>query len=81
MLPGRSQDNVTLVAPLLQQQAIVIAVGIGRAVQAELDEIATDPDERNTFFVADFSDLLPLEQQISDTVCFAARTEDGNPFN
>ena len=56
----------------LQEEAQVVAVGIGAALPEELEIIASDP-ERNVFTVENFDELSQFGQDISDAVCFAGR--------
>jgi len=53
---GRSTDDVSVGAPLLQQKGFIIAVGVGKKIkEPELNTIAGNKD--NVYMVADFRSL------------------------
>ncbi|CAK8671827.1 unnamed protein product [Clavelina lepadiformis] len=71
---GRSRDDVVIPSLALHEVATVIALGIGGAVQEELDMIAT-AHPRNSFsqIVDDFSELASVIDVLVDNFCEAER--------
>ena len=52
------------------EEVTVIAIGItSRVDKAEINAIASDPDDANAYFVDDFDDLLDVVARIAAQVC------------
>jgi len=73
---GKAQDSSNLLAnaELLQSKANVVAIGIKGAKIDQLNEIATDPDEKSVFSVFDFSALNGIIDTLKNAVCLSTRT-------
>ncbi|XP_039768812.1 matrilin-4 [Ornithorhynchus anatinus] len=67
---GRSQDDVSPWAARAKDRGIVMfAVGVGKAVEEELREIASDPVERHVSYAADFGALTRLLDHLKLDTC------------
>ncbi|XP_041101018.1 collagen alpha-6(VI) chain-like isoform X2 [Polyodon spathula] len=67
---GKSQDNVKEAADAVKDRGITLyAIGIKDAELAELNEIASDPDDQFVYNVADFAALTGISQNILQVLC------------
>uniref|UniRef100_A0A8C5R881 Collagen alpha-1(XII) chain n=1 Tax=Leptobrachium leishanense TaxID=445787 RepID=A0A8C5R881_9ANUR len=67
---GKSQDDIVAPSKRLRDQGIELyAVGIKNADEAELKEIATDPDDIYVYNVADFSLLTNIVEDLTTNLC------------
>ncbi|XP_063778423.1 collagen alpha-6(VI) chain-like [Pseudophryne corroboree] len=67
---GQSQDNIKQPATRVKNAGITLyAVGIKDALLTELNEIASDPDEKHVYNVADFSALQGISQNMLQVLC------------
>ncbi|CAN2389704.1 von Willebrand factor type A domain, partial [Pristimantis euphronides] len=67
---GQSQDDIKKPATQVKNSGITIyAIGIKDASLTELNEIATDPDEKHVYNVADFTALQGISQNIIQVLC------------
>lgn len=68
---GKAKDaaDIPAIARRLRSKVTkVIAVGVGRADEAELQLIATRPFEDNVIYVTEFSQLVSLVLRLADMV-------------
>ena len=67
---GRSQDNVSVPAQQLRDDgATIISLGVGCCfVEDELNEMATDPDEKHVL-EASFSELDKFKDAMKEQIC------------
>ncbi|XP_067316540.1 matrilin-4 isoform X2 [Pseudorasbora parva] len=67
---GRSQDDIQEWAKKAKEAGITMyAVGVGKAVEDELREIASDPVEKHFFYSADFSAISQIAENLKLNVC------------
>ncbi|XP_051563037.1 matrilin-4-like isoform X11 [Myxocyprinus asiaticus] len=69
---GRSQDDITEWAKKAKEAGITMyAVGVGKAVEDELREIASEPVEKYFFYTADFTAMSQIAENLKLNVCAA----------
>nr|XP_058893774.1 matrilin-4 isoform X3 [Kogia breviceps] len=67
---GRSQDDVSVWAARAKEEGIVMyAVGVGKAVEEELREIASEPAELHVSYSPDFSTMTHLLENLKGSIC------------
>ncbi|XP_075068529.1 collagen alpha-4(VI) chain-like isoform X2 [Mixophyes fleayi] len=67
---GQSQDNIGEPAKKVKNAGITLyAIGIKDALLTELNEIASDPDEKHVYNVADFAALQDISQNMLQVLC------------
>ncbi|XP_022448652.1 matrilin-4 isoform X2 [Monodon monoceros] len=67
---GRSQDDVSVWAARAKEEGIVMyAVGVGKAVEDELREIASEPAELHVSYSPDFSTMTHLLENLKGSIC------------
>lgn len=67
---GQSQDSVKLQAEMVKRRGITLyAIGIKDAVLEELQEIASDPDDKHVYSVSDFAALQGISQSVIQVLC------------
>ncbi|XP_023083722.1 matrilin-4 isoform X1 [Piliocolobus tephrosceles] len=67
---GRSQDDISVWAARAKEEGIVMyAVGVGKAVEAELREIASEPAELHVSYAPDFGTMTHLLQNLRGSIC------------
>ncbi|KAM4026875.1 collagen alpha-4(VI) chain-like [Anomaloglossus baeobatrachus] len=67
---GQSQDNIKEPATKVKNSGITLyAIGIKNALLSELNEIASDPDEKHVYNVVDFSALQGISQNMLQVLC------------
>ncbi|XP_012932636.1 matrilin-4 isoform X2 [Heterocephalus glaber] len=67
---GRSQDDISVWAARAKQEGIVMyAVGVGKAVEEELREIASEPAELHVSYSPDFSTMTHLLENLKGSIC------------
>ncbi|XP_064132198.1 matrilin-4 isoform X1 [Loxodonta africana] len=67
---GRSQDDISLWAARAKEEGIVMyAVGVGKAVEEELREIASEPSELHVSYSPDFSTMAHLLENLKGSIC------------
>ncbi|XP_058636037.1 matrilin-4 isoform X7 [Onychostoma macrolepis] len=74
---GRSQDDIQEWAKKAKDAGITMyAVGVGKAVEDELREIASEPMEKHFFYSADFTAISQIAENLKLNVC-AAESQGG----
>ncbi|XP_016352297.1 matrilin-4-like [Sinocyclocheilus anshuiensis] len=69
---GRSQDDIQEWAKKAKEAGITMyAVGVGKAVEDELREIASEPMEKHFFYTADFTAISQIAENLKLNVCAA----------
>ncbi|KAM4031650.1 matrilin-4 isoform 2-T2 [Anomaloglossus baeobatrachus] len=80
---GRSQDDISEWAKNAKEAGITMyAVGVGKAVEDELNEIASDPVNKHSFYTADFTTMNLIAEDLKLNVCpeeIKGETEFKNP--
>ncbi|KAM4692552.1 matrilin-4 [Rhinophrynus dorsalis] len=80
---GRSQDDITEWARIAKEAGITMyAVGVGKAVEDELNEIASDPVNKHSFYTADFATINIIAEDFKLNICpeeIKGETEFKNP--
>ncbi|XP_036085248.1 matrilin-4 [Rousettus aegyptiacus] len=67
---GRSQDDISVWATRAKEEGIVMyAVGVGKAVEEELREIASEPSELHVSYSPDFSTMTHLLENLKGSIC------------
>ncbi|XP_045151519.1 matrilin-4 [Echinops telfairi] len=67
---GRSQDDISVWAARAKEEGIVMyAVGVGKAVEEELREIASEPPELHVSYSPDFSTMTHLLDNLKGSIC------------
>ncbi|NWV39770.1 MATN2 protein, partial [Grantiella picta] len=71
---GRAQDEVSEWATRAKQRGIIIyAVGIGKAIEEELLEIASEPSYKHLFYAEDFTALEDISEELRAQICEALK--------
>ncbi|KAM8947780.1 matrilin-4 isoform 2-T2 [Pelodytes ibericus] len=80
---GRSQDDISEWAKKAKDAGITMyAVGVGKAVEDELNEIASEPVSKHSFYTADFGTINLIAEDFKLNICpeeIKAETEFKNP--
>ncbi|XP_045079049.1 matrilin-4 isoform X6 [Coregonus clupeaformis] len=67
---GRSQDDITEWAKKAKEAGITMyAVGVGKAVEDELHEIASEPLDKHFFYTTDFTFINQIAENLKLNVC------------
>ncbi|XP_066479322.1 matrilin-2 [Tiliqua scincoides] len=67
---GRAQDDVSEWASKAKQSGITIyAIGIGKAIEEELREIASDPPDKHLFYAENFSAMEGISEKLQKRIC------------
>uniref|UniRef100_A0A7M4FSE7 Matrilin 2 n=1 Tax=Crocodylus porosus TaxID=8502 RepID=A0A7M4FSE7_CROPO len=76
---GRAQDEVSEWAGKAKQNGITIyAVGIGKAIEEELREIASEPSDKHLFYAQDFSSMGEISEKLKKRICEAVEDQDAS---
>ncbi|NWS90859.1 MATN2 protein, partial [Toxostoma redivivum] len=71
---GRAQDEVSEWATRAKQRGIIIyAIGIGKAIEEELLEIASEPSYKHLFYAEDFTALEDISEELRAQICEALK--------
>ncbi|XP_077108284.1 matrilin-4 isoform X2 [Ranitomeya variabilis] len=80
---GRSQDDISEWAKKAKEAGITMyAVGVGKAVEDELNEIASEPVNKHSFYTGDFTAMNLIAEDLKLNVCpeeIKGETEFKNP--
>ncbi|XP_041422496.1 matrilin-2 isoform X1 [Xenopus laevis] len=67
---GRAQDEVSEYARKAKQSGITIyAIGVGKAIDEELQEIASAPQEKHVIYAEDFSAMGYITEKLKSSIC------------
>uniref|UniRef100_A0A673V993 Matrilin-2 n=1 Tax=Suricata suricatta TaxID=37032 RepID=A0A673V993_SURSU len=76
---GRAQDDVSEWARKAQANGITMyAVGVGKAIEEELQEIASEPTDKHLFYAEDFSTMGEISEKLQKGICEALEDSDGS---
>lgn len=54
---------------LLLSGITIYALGIGKAIEQELREIASEPDEKHMFYAEDFEKMAEITKKLKSRMC------------
>nr|XP_040149764.1 matrilin-2 isoform X3 [Ictidomys tridecemlineatus] len=75
---GRAQDDVSEWASKAKANGITMyAVGVGKAIEEELQEIASEPTDKHLFYAEDFSSMGEISEKLKKGICEALEDSDG----
>lgn len=75
---GRAQDDVSEWASKAKANGITIyAVGVGKAIEEELQEIASEPTDKHLFYAENFSTMGEISEKLKQGICEALEDSDG----
>uniref|UniRef100_A0A8D2APN1 Matrilin-2 n=1 Tax=Sciurus vulgaris TaxID=55149 RepID=A0A8D2APN1_SCIVU len=75
---GRAQDDVSEWASKAKANGITMyAVGVGKAIEEELQEIASEPTDKHLFYAEDFSTMGEISEKLKKGICEALEDSDG----
>uniref|UniRef100_A0A8C9C9J6 Matrilin-2 n=1 Tax=Phocoena sinus TaxID=42100 RepID=A0A8C9C9J6_PHOSS len=75
---GRAQDDVSEWASKAQAKGVTMyAVGVGKAIEEELQEIASEPTEEHLFYAEDFSTMGEISDKLRKGICEALEDSGG----
>ncbi|GAB0181945.1 matrilin-2 [Grus japonensis] len=67
---GRAQDEVSEWAARAKRNGIIIyAIGIGKAIEEELLEIASEPPYKHLFYAEDFTAMEDISEELRAQIC------------
>ncbi|KAG8441786.1 hypothetical protein GDO86_010821 [Hymenochirus boettgeri] len=67
---GRAQDEVSDYAQRAKDNGCIIyAVGVGKAIDEELREIASPPQEKHVIYAEDFSAMGHMTEKLKSSIC------------
>ncbi|XP_031432397.1 matrilin-2 isoform X2 [Clupea harengus] len=67
---GRSQDDVSGWATKAKQAGVTMyAVGVGKAIEDELREIASEPDDKHLYYAEDFNHMGDITDKLQAEIC------------
>ncbi|XP_004370807.1 matrilin-2 isoform X2 [Trichechus manatus latirostris] len=76
---GRAQDDVSEWASKAKTNGITMyAVGVGKAIEEELQEIASEPTDKHLFYTEDFSTMGEISEKLKKGICEALEDSDGS---
>nr|XP_019570547.1 PREDICTED: matrilin-2 isoform X1 [Rhinolophus sinicus]XP_019570548.1 PREDICTED: matrilin-2 isoform X1 [Rhinolophus sinicus]XP_019570549.1 PREDICTED: matrilin-2 isoform X1 [Rhinolophus sinicus] len=76
---GRAQDDVSEWASKAKANGITMyAVGVGKAIEEELQEIASEPTNKHLFYAEDFSTMGEISEKLKKGICEALEDSDGS---
>ncbi|KAL2767004.1 matrilin-2 isoform c precursor [Daubentonia madagascariensis] len=75
---GRAQDDVSEWANKAKANGITMyAVGVGKAIEEELQEIASEPTDKHLFYAEDFTTMGEITEKLKKRICEAVEDFDG----
>ncbi|XP_052603553.1 matrilin-2 isoform X3 [Peromyscus californicus insignis] len=75
---GRAQDDVSEWASKAKANGITVyAVGVGKAIEEELREIASEPTNKHLFYAEDFRTMGVISEKLKQGICEALEDSDG----
>ncbi|KAF3691542.1 Matrilin-4 Precursor [Channa argus] len=67
---GRSQDDVSEWATKAKNSGVTMyALGVGKAIEQELKEIASDPVEKHFYYAEDFEKMGEMTKKLKSRIC------------
>uniref|UniRef100_A0A7N8WRA1 Matrilin 2 n=1 Tax=Mastacembelus armatus TaxID=205130 RepID=A0A7N8WRA1_9TELE len=67
---GRSQDDVSEWANKAKSSGVTIyAVGVGKAIEQELREIASEPKEKHVYYAENFENMGEISKKLKSSMC------------
>ncbi|XP_030742173.1 matrilin-2 isoform X2 [Echinops telfairi] len=76
---GRAQDDVSEWASKAKANGITVyAVGVGKAIEEELQEIASEPTGKYLFYAKDFRTMGEISEKLKRGICEALEDSDGS---
>ncbi|KAG8520458.1 Matrilin-2, partial [Galemys pyrenaicus] len=76
---GRAQDDVSEWASKAKANGVTMyAVGVGKAIEEELQEIASEPTNKHLFYAEDFSTMAEISEKLKKGICEALEDSGGS---
>ncbi|XP_042320867.1 matrilin-2 isoform X4 [Sceloporus undulatus] len=77
---GRAQDEVSEWATKAKQRGITMyAIGIGKAIEEELREIASEPPEKHILYAENFSAMGEITEKLQKRICEGLKNHQDFP--
>uniref|UniRef100_A0A1A8EX23 Matrilin 2 n=1 Tax=Nothobranchius korthausae TaxID=1143690 RepID=A0A1A8EX23_9TELE len=74
---GRSQDDVSEWARKAKTSGVTMfALGVGKAIEQELREIASEPDEMHLYYAEDFEKMGEVSRKLKSRICKETPAEE-----
>ncbi|XP_035804620.1 matrilin-2 isoform X2 [Amphiprion ocellaris] len=74
---GRSQDDVSEWATKAKNSGVTIyTLGVGKAIEQELREIASEPDEKHLYYAEDFEKMGEITKKLKSRICTDKPSDD-----
>ncbi|XP_068426348.1 cartilage matrix protein-like [Clinocottus analis] len=67
---GRAQDDVSGWAEEAKNSGVTLyALGVGKAIERELREIASEPEEKHLYYAEDFEKMGEITKKLKSSIC------------